>query len=208
MQAFARPLDNAVATARTCYSSKGIITEDKRRCRERRDALAKSSTRRGITPRSSTRTSSSRSSACRGSSSGPSCTPSVLQLGAGEPALRRGEAGTTTCRRWVRRRGRCTRRRRGGTGRLRAADELLTPVAGEYYSVFPGRRGDGRKKLGGAIQKKAQEVARYVLPVATFAYLYHTVSGSRSSATGALRVLRRPAEQREVVGQMVRRSSP
>src|SRR5438093_252886 len=52
VQAFARPLDNAVATARTCYSSKGIITpeevggdalpEAKRRVRrERRDALAK-----------------------------------------------------------------------------------------------------------------------------------------------------------------------
>src|SRR5512140_3335136 len=26
VQAFARPLDNAVATARTCYSSKGIVT--------------------------------------------------------------------------------------------------------------------------------------------------------------------------------------
>src|SRR5574341_1846893 len=52
VQAFARPLDNAVATARTCYSSKGIVTteevggdalpEEKRQVRrERRDALAK-----------------------------------------------------------------------------------------------------------------------------------------------------------------------
>ena len=28
-----------------------------------------------------------------------------------------------------------------------------------------------------AVKKRAQEIARYVLPVATFAYLYHTVSG-------------------------------
>ena len=52
VQAFARPLDNAVATARTCYSSKGIVTpeqvggdalSDEKRAvrRERRDALAK-----------------------------------------------------------------------------------------------------------------------------------------------------------------------
>jgi thymidylate synthase ThyX len=54
------------------------------------------------------------------------------------------------------------------------------------------------------VQKKAQEVARYVLPVATFAYLYHTISG--------LTLLRyhrvchepdTPLEQRIVVGRMV-----
>src|SRR5262245_48132446 len=57
--------------------------------------------------------------------------------------------------------------------------ELLTPLAGErYFAIFPGRtRGDGRRKFAGAVQKRAQEIARYVLPVATFAYLYHTVSG-------------------------------
>ncbi|MDQ2977933.1 MAG: FAD-dependent thymidylate synthase, partial [Acidobacteriota bacterium] len=41
VNAFARPFENVVATARTCYSSKGIVTEDQASARpERRDALA------------------------------------------------------------------------------------------------------------------------------------------------------------------------
>ena len=57
--------------------------------------------------------------------------------------------------------------------------ELLTPVAGErYFGLFPGRtRGDGRERFAGAVKKRAQEIAREVLPVATFSYLFHTVSG-------------------------------
>ena len=41
--AFSRPFENVVATARTCYSSKGVIDEDQAsRNPEKRDALAKS----------------------------------------------------------------------------------------------------------------------------------------------------------------------
>jgi len=55
--------------------------------------------------------------------------------------------------------------------------ELLTPVTEDaYYERFPGRRAHP-EKYAKEIQKRAQEIARYVLPVATFAYLYHTVSG-------------------------------
>jgi len=54
--------------------------------------------------------------------------------------------------------------------------EKLTPLAAEAYDDrFPARRAK-REKYGKEIGKKAQEIARYVLPVATFAYLYHTVS--------------------------------
>ena len=43
VHAFDRPFENVVATARTCYSAKGIVTEDQASARpERRDALAKS----------------------------------------------------------------------------------------------------------------------------------------------------------------------
>src|SRR3984893_1105804 len=43
VNAFARPFENVVATARTCYSSKGIVTEDQASARpERRDSLARS----------------------------------------------------------------------------------------------------------------------------------------------------------------------
>ena len=53
--------------------------------------------------------------------------------------------------------------------------EMLRPlVADHYFMRFKGRFGS--KRAQNDIQKRAQEVARYVLPVATFTYLYHTVS--------------------------------
>jgi thymidylate synthase ThyX/TM2 domain-containing membrane protein YozV len=73
----------------------------------------------------------------------------------------------------------------------------------EFYKRFPARAKDP-ERWAGEIQKKAQEVARYALPVGTYCYLYHTVS--------ALTLLRyhrladtydAPAEQRQVVAAMV-----
>lgn len=52
---------------------------------------------------------------------------------------------------------------------------LMRPAGEAYYKIFPKRKDDTRFK--GEIKKKAQEVARYALPIATFSYLYHTVSG-------------------------------
>ena len=82
---------------------------------------------------------------------------------------------------------------------------LLTPPATEaYFDKYPSRRRHAERYTK-EIRKKAQEAARYVLPVATFAYLYHTVSG--------LTLLRyhrlcqghdAPLEQRIVVESMVR----
>jgi len=81
--------------------------------------------------------------------------------------------------------------------------QALTPaVEEEYYRIFPGRR--DKKPYRRDIRRKAQEVARYVLPVATFAYLYHTVS-----VVTLLRYRRicesfdAPLEQRLVVEKMV-----
>jgi thymidylate synthase ThyX len=80
----------------------------------------------------------------------------------------------------------------------------LTPLATAAYDArFPARAAR-REKYVKEIEKKAQEIARYVLPVATCAYLYHTVS--------ALTILRywrmcrqydAPYEQQLVVGKMV-----
>lgn len=54
--------------------------------------------------------------------------------------------------------------------------EKLTPVAARnYYGIFPARKKQA-EQYDKEVQKKAQEVARYVLPVGTFANLYHTVS--------------------------------
>lgn len=54
--------------------------------------------------------------------------------------------------------------------------ESLTPIAARhYYGIFPARRKHS-EKYDKEIQKKAQEVARYVLPIGYFANLYHTIS--------------------------------
>lgn len=81
--------------------------------------------------------------------------------------------------------------------------EMLQPlVAAQYFARFNGR--DGSKRAETDIRKKAQEVARYALPVATLAYLYHTVS-----VITLLRYHRvsqefdTSAEQRQVVARMV-----
>ena len=58
-----------------------------------------------------------------------------------------------------------------------ALTALLSPVAKQaYFELFPGRRKDPARWLG-QVKKRAQEVGRYLLPIATFAHLYHTVSG-------------------------------
>jgi thymidylate synthase ThyX len=57
--------------------------------------------------------------------------------------------------------------------------EILAPVvASEYFKIFPKREGKEKyqKSNQDTIEKKSQEVARYVLGVDTFACLYHTLS--------------------------------
>jgi flavin-dependent thymidylate synthase len=84
----------------------------------------------------------------------------------------------------------------------RLTELLMAPAADEYYKIFPNRRND--KRFESEVKKKAQEVARYVLPVATFSYLYHTISGLtllryyRMSESGDV-----PFEQRIVAGLMI-----
>jgi thymidylate synthase ThyX len=82
--------------------------------------------------------------------------------------------------------------------------DLLTPVTEDaFYERFPGRR-PHRERYAKEIQKRAQEVARYVLPIATFAYLYHTVSGITLLRYWRLcEQVDAPAETRIVVGKMV-----
>jgi thymidylate synthase ThyX len=85
------------------------------------------------------------------------------------------------------------------------SQKLIPRVSHEYFLRFPARKksADSWKK---EIKKKSQEAARYVLPVATFAYLYHTVSGLT-----LLRYYRTcgqfdtPLEQQIVLKQMVDR---
>jgi flavin-dependent thymidylate synthase len=209
VNAFARPFENVVATARTCYSGKGIVTEDQASARpERRDALAKSIYEAGhhttfqhahfqfavenvsrqflwtflhSHPFYNSEQVSQRYVEVK---PGQFAVPPML------PAEREIFEATA-------------RRQQAAYEKL---TELLTPLAAErYFSLFPGRtRGDGRARFGGAVQKRAQEIARYVLPVATFAFLYHTISGITLFRYWRLcETFDAPLEQREVVGRMV-----
>ena len=87
--------------------------------------------------------------------------------------------------------------------------EILTPdFERDYDAVFPARvkakSDEAVARVAGAVQKKSQEVARYVLPLATPAHLYHTVN--------ALTLLRyhvlanqpdAPTEVRYIVNRMI-----
>ena len=97
---------------------------------------------------------------------------------------------------------------RGAAQRAMAAYERLTallvePAAEAWFALFPARRGEREKHLP-AIRKKAMEAARYVLPVATHTHLYHSVSGLTLHRYA--RIARQcdvPVEARQVVEAMV-----
>ncbi len=81
---------------------------------------------------------------------------------------------------------------------------LVEPtVEREYRRLFP-RRSLDEQRWRSAIKKRCQEVARYALPVATHAHLYHTVSGLTLHRYHRLcREFDTPLEQQLVVGKMV-----
>jgi len=82
--------------------------------------------------------------------------------------------------------------------------DLVEPVVSrEYQRLFPTRRLD-ETRWAGAVKKRCQEVARYALPVATHAHLYHTISGLTLHRYWRLcRQFDAPLEQRVVVQRMV-----
>jgi flavin-dependent thymidylate synthase len=209
VHAFERPFENVVATARTCYSSRGIVTEDQASARpDRRDALARSIYEAG---HHTTFQHAHFQFALENVSrqflwtflhshpfyNSEQVSQRYVEVKPGNYAVPpMGGAEREIFERAARRQQEAYRR----------LTELLTPLAAErYFGLFPGRtRGDGRERFAGAVQKRAQEIARYVLPVATFAYLYHTVSGITLFRYWRLcESFDAPAEQREVVGQMI-----
>ena len=189
--AFARPFDNVVATARTCYSGTGIISEDQvlggpgappeevEERRRRRDALARDLYQAGhhttlqhahfqfalsnisrqfvwsflhSHPFYNSEQVSQRYVAVKpGNYAIPPLDPQARSIYE-TTVERQQDAYEDLCR-------------------------LLTgPASSAYYDRYPSRRRLA-PKYDRDIKKKAQEVARYVVPVATFAYMYHTVSG-------------------------------
>lgn len=80
---------------------------------------------------------------------------------------------------------------------------LEATVRSQYAKIFPNRDPEF-KKWKAALQKRAQEVARYVLPVATHAHLYHTISGLTLHRYHKLsEQFDTPFEQRIVVRKMI-----
>ncbi|WP_168063105.1 FAD-dependent thymidylate synthase [Candidatus Manganitrophus noduliformans] len=80
-------------------------------------------------------------------------------------------------------------------------NEMLLPlVDAEYARLFPRQR----RNFNRDVKKKAQEIARYVVPIGAFAYLYHTISGVTLLRYYRLcRQYDTPLEQRLVVEKMV-----
>jgi flavin-dependent thymidylate synthase len=83
------------------------------------------------------------------------------------------------------------------------AHALEPVVADEFYRIFPARRRQP-VRWQKAIQKRAIEVARYVLPVATLSRLYHTISAITLLRYHRLcQEMDAPYEQQQVVSRMV-----
>lgn len=97
---------------------------------------------------------------------------------------------------------------RGAARRAMGAYEQLVtllsaPAEAAYFGLFPARRVQRERWLP-TVRKKAMEAARYVLPVAAFTHLYHSVSGLTlhryARIAGQCDV---PVEARIVIGAMV-----
>jgi thymidylate synthase ThyX len=216
VNAFERPFDNSVATARTCYSSRGIVTAEEvagvgesdavqAKRAENRDRLARSIYQAG---HHTTLQHASFQFALSNVSrqflwtflhahpfyNSEQVSQRYVEVKEGTYAVPALSAEALAVYRAT-----CD----GLMADYRRFIEVLErPVEAAIRRRFPKRAGSKREAKD--VQKKAQEAARYVLPVATFAYLYHTVSG--------LTLLRyhrlceqhdAPAETRFVVKRMV-----
>lgn len=84
----------------------------------------------------------------------------------------------------------------------RLIEVLMPAITQEYFKIYPGRR-YCPDKWSNAIKKKALEAARYVLPIGSTTFLYHTISGVTLYRYWKMcNVLDVPAETRLVVGKM------
>ena len=93
-------------------------------------------------------------------------------------------------------------------GYRRLTELLLPDMEARYARVFPSRvkarTPEAEERVRSAVRKKAQEVARYVLPLATPAHLYHTINGLTLLRYYVLaNQLDVPAEVRYIVNAMV-----
>jgi len=216
--AFVRPFDNVVAAARTCYSSRGIVTDEQvlggaaesdelQERRRRRDALARDLYQAGHHTTFQhahfqfALSNVSRQFIWSFLHSHPFYNSE--QVSQRYVTVRPGNHAIPPLS------GEPLAIYQKTVAAQQAAYEalcglLFAPAAEAYYERYRSRRRLA-DKYDGEVRKKAQEVARYVLPVATFAYMYHTVSGiTLLRYYRACQQLDTPLEQRLVVGAMVR----
>jgi thymidylate synthase ThyX len=215
--AFARPFDGVVAAARTCYSPKGIVTaeevggdaladpEEMGRRLARRDALAKDVYLAGHHTTFQhahvqfTLENVSRQLVWSFLHSHPyynseQTSQRYVEVKPGTFAVPPldGEALEVY-------RAACERQTEAY---LRLGELLVPRAARAFYGTFRARESQPRR-WEKAIRKRALEVARYVLPVATFTTLYHTVSAVTLFRYRRLaRTFDAPTEQRLVVDAM------
>src|SRR5262247_727187 len=208
VHAFERPFENVAATARTCYSAKGIVTEDQASAKpERRDALAKSIYAAGHhTTLQHAHFQFSLENVSRqliwsvlhahpfyNSEQVSQRYVEVKPDRVIVPALPEPEEALYRA---------VVESQMAAYGRIGAL--VLPRAEAEFYRLFRGRRRTP-EKWAGPLKKRCQEVARYVLPIGTFAHLYHTSSGltlhryHRLAASYDV-----PTEAREVITAMVR----
>ncbi len=209
INAFDSPYDNSVATARTCYSSRVIYADDVRKdesTRQRRDSIAKSiylaghhttlqhATFQFVLEKVSRQCiwSFLHSHPFYNSEQVSQRYVSVAPENFTIPLLNSEQKELYLS---------AVNMLMGAYVKLQ---ELLTPVVElEYKRLFP-HRNLTEKRWQGAIKKRCQEVARYVLPVATHAHLYHTISGVTLLRYARLcRLYDAPAEQRVLAAKMV-----
>ncbi len=82
-------------------------------------------------------------------------------------------------------------------------ERLKEPVAAAYFELFPARRAH-RDRYESELKKRAQEAARYALPIGTFTNLYHTINGLVLHRYHRLsRMLDVPDETRLLIDAMV-----
>ncbi len=224
VNAFARPFDNAIATARTCYSAQGIIDESdvagdhleqaaREAVRGRRDAIADSIFQAGHhTPFQHVSFQFAISGISR------HCIWSFLHshpfynseqvsqryVKVAHDALYVPELPEAARSVFLA----AAEDQMATYEKLRRDGEPV--VEREYGKRFCNRKGSKRALQD--IRKRSQEAARYVLPIATTAYLYHTVSGiTLLRYQRLLEQFDTLAEQRRLVAAMldaVRRHDP
>jgi thymidylate synthase ThyX len=209
VNAFAEPFNNAVATARSCYASRLITPADvaaTAAARTQRDAIARSTYEAG---HHTTLQHASYQFALSGVSR--QCLWSFLhahphynseQVSQRYVGVRPDKVYQPTLPAAAAALYRETIERQMAA--YTQLVELLTPAtAAAYFKIF-GARQRRPALYAKDIRKKAQEEARYALPIATTAHLYHTLSGlTLHRYWRACQMLDVPKETRALVQAMV-----